>query len=562
MTGQHPLLLLPGAGRAGYCGEDRRGTLARLAEPALPRFAVGVLLGVVAVPLAGMIALRLLPPLSAAAASVGAADAALVTFVAAGVLLLLRWRLVGEAAFALQGVGILVAGLVVVPAIPASGPPPGYVGALQTTAVAAMLVLLAASLRLPPICAALRPARIAIWAFGLSLGVAAPLTFLIVSARQQSAAMAAIRGAEALAAFAVAVPVLARGIRSHHPLFVGSGAALVAIGAACATLAAGWALAGGTPPAPPSFFLVVGAGQLLLVAAADLRAAFGEVALRDVRGRRRWIAAESEVDRLRRSQRGRRHDIASMLSAVDGSLMVLAEQREQLSADISERLISAVRGQIQQLMASLAPDGGSPQRYDVSALLRELAAVHASALPGLRIAVPEDLELEGRPDRVVLIVNNLLANAASHAPGAEVTLNARPRPGEEGVEIVVADAGPGMAEADLQRACEQGWRGEAARSTPGRGLGLFQCRELAEAEGGALHLRATHPLATGEGRGLTVAVRLPLRAPSPSSAILQMRLTPNGGIPDGEMPGRPGHLRRARAGTVAGAAPAEGRNAR
>ena len=45
-----------------------------------------------------------------------------------------------------------------------------------------------------------------------------------------------------------------------------------------------------------------------------------------------------------------------------------------------------------------------------------------------------------------------------------------------GVEIVVADQGPGIPAADRTRATERFFRGEAARSTPGAGLGSPWCR--------------------------------------------------------------------------------------
>jgi len=43
-----------------------------------------------------------------------------------------------------------------------------------------------------------------------------------------------------------------------------------------------------------------------------------------------------------------------------------------------------------------------------------------------------------------------------------------------GIEIAVADQGPGIPETDRLRATERFFRGEIARNTPGSGLGSSQ----------------------------------------------------------------------------------------
>ena len=545
--------LLLHAERAGYRGPDRRGLLPRLEEPAAPRVAAGALAAVVAIPLGGMGALLLVPRLAQASASVGAADVAVVAFAGAGLVLLVRWRLVGEAAVAIQGIGVALAGLLLVPAVPQTGPLPDYVAALQITAVAAVLVLFGASLASPPVRAGLRPLALATWAFGLALALAVPLAFLITRERHEAVAMAAIRAAEALACVLVAGAVLVRGVRGRHLVFVAGAVALLAIAAACAALAAGWLRRDGVPPELPSLFLAAGAAQLLLLAAVDLRATLREVVVPDLRGRRRWAAAESEVDRLRRVALGRRHDLRSMLSAIDGSLMVLGQRWEQLPERTGQRLIDAMRRQVQDLMAMLDPDGPEPRRYDLSRLLGGVAAVHAAQVPRLGVSLERGLMLEGRADRVALAVSNLLRNAAAHAPGAAVTLSARraSRDAEEAVEIEVADEGPGLPDADLAAACGPGWRGGGARGVPGSGLGLFQCRQLVEVEGGEIVLGPTHPDGRHGSRGLRVRIRIPVSPPlrpARESSTLQMCAVARGETPDPAGPDRVVRRRGSRAG--------------
>lgn len=62
-----------------------------------------------------------------------------------------------------------------------------------------------------------------------------------------------------------------------------------------------------------------------------------------------------------------------------------------------------------------------------------------------------------------------------------------------GVEIVVADQGPGIPAADRTRATERFFRGEAARSTPGAGLGLALVQAVAQLHQGTLRLDDAGP---------------------------------------------------------------------
>jgi signal transduction histidine kinase len=62
-----------------------------------------------------------------------------------------------------------------------------------------------------------------------------------------------------------------------------------------------------------------------------------------------------------------------------------------------------------------------------------------------------------------------------------------------GVDIVVADHGPGIPAADRERATERFFRGEIARSSPGSGLGLALVQAVAQLHGGSLHLEDAQP---------------------------------------------------------------------
>ncbi|HXZ99054.1 MAG TPA: sensor histidine kinase [Candidatus Binatia bacterium] len=526
MSVLQPVMVLAGYRPAAYRGPDRRGIVSQLADPAALRLTVWALAAVIALPLAGDAVVRLVPGLPVDAATVGAADAAVVAFLGAGIMLLHRWRLVGEASSAFLGAGALACGFLVVPAIYADNPVPAYVGALQITALLVVLGLFLGATDLPQICAGLRPALITVWALGSVVVLAAPLTPLILGVQRSSVDVGLVRGIEAVACALAAAALLARGLRARHRLLTSSGAMLLSIAAGLAAASVGRLAATRDPAAPPSFFLLAGAVQLVLVAGADLHAVIRTLVRNDVRGRRRWIAAEDELARARRAYRGTSHDVTSMLSAVDGTLLVLSRQPNQLSAEERDRLIAGVRGQLQQLRTALATDAGDARWYDLSELLRGLAVVHASDIHSLRSDIELGLDVHGRADRVGRIIGNLLTNAERHAPGARVTLCARRIPGyaDDSVEITVSDDGPGLSDDELEAAFEPGWRGARAHAVAGSGLGLSQCREMAEAEGGSVVLRPTTPQATLGRQGLTARVVLPAGAAVlPASPILQMQ---------------------------------------
>jgi signal transduction histidine kinase len=110
----------------------------------------------------------------------------------------------------------------------------------------------------------------------------------------------------------------------------------------------------------------------------------------------------------------------------------------------------------------------------------------------------------GDRDMIQQAVANLLDNALKFSPPASV-IRLAGTCGPDGVSITVADAGPGIPDADRDRATERFFRGEAARNTPGSGLGLALVQAVAALHGGVLSLADNNP-------GLRADLRLPAAA--------------------------------------------------
>ena len=109
--------------------------------------------------------------------------------------------------------------------------------------------------------------------------------------------------------------------------------------------------------------------------------------------------------------------------------------------------------------------------------------------------------------RIVQVLNNLLANAAKHSPESFPVRVAAARDGDE-VAISVSDAGRGVspeALADLFRQRTAAAGGDRARPDAGQGLGLSICQGLVEAHGGRIWAESGP-----DGRGTRVVFTIPV----------------------------------------------------
>jgi signal transduction histidine kinase len=115
-------------------------------------------------------------------------------------------------------------------------------------------------------------------------------------------------------------------------------------------------------------------------------------------------------------------------------------------------------------------------------LHRALAREHGVAV---ELGAPTiDRPVLADPDRVQLVLGNLVVNAIQHSPsGARVELRAAPADGL--VRFEVSDDGPGIAAEYLPRLFERFYRIPGAPAG-GAGLGLYICKEIVEAHGGAV----------------------------------------------------------------------------
>jgi signal transduction histidine kinase len=118
-----------------------------------------------------------------------------------------------------------------------------------------------------------------------------------------------------------------------------------------------------------------------------------------------------------------------------------------------------------------------------------LAACGAHAdRKGLRL----ETELDGAADarcspRIGRVLQNLVQNAIRHTPAdGTVRVEAERHPGS--LRLTVSDSGEGIPADALDRVFDPFWRGDAARTSEGSGLGLALSKRIVESLGGEIEV--------------------------------------------------------------------------
>lgn len=196
------------------------------------------------------------------------------------------------------------------------------------------------------------------------------------------------------------------------------------------------------------------------------------------------------------------HDLRTPLARIAFRIEAAPERiRGPVQADIEQ-----MRKMVAATIGFLRGDAGTGerQRVDLAALARRLAGEASDTGSTVAIAEIEGAVVNGDRSALERLVQNLIDNAIQYAGGAELIV----RRAVDRATVTVADRGPGIPEAELDRMFEPFERRDRSRSrsTGGLGLGLAIARSIAQAHGGSIHA-ANRP-----GGGLAVTVELPAAA--------------------------------------------------
>lgn len=279
------------------------------------------------------------------------------------------------------------------------------------------------------------------------------------------------------------------------------------------------------------FFVVGGAGILVSAVAGTAVARAG---LRPVQ---RLTEATERVARtgdLRPIQVSGDDELARLTHSFNSMLAAVAESQDRqrrLVADAGHELrtpLTSLRTNLELLVASEKPDAPSlPEQdrqeiyHDVRAQIAELSTLIGDLVELARDDSPQTTH---EPVELVEVIQRAVERAARRAAGSGVAFDVQLQPwrllgdanaleraalnlldngvkwspsggvvrvrlypvGDGNAAFEVADAGPGIADADLPYVFERFYRSSEARTLPGSGLGLAIVKQAAERHGGSV----------------------------------------------------------------------------
>jgi two-component system, OmpR family, sensor histidine kinase KdpD len=256
--------------------------------------------------------------------------------------------------------------------------------------------------------------------------------------------------------------------------------------------------------------------------------AFAALAAAALREQRLAEAAEAarpaaEADRMRTALLAAvSHDLRTPLAAAQAAVSCLRSGDIQLTAEDHDELLATAGeslNQLARLLASLLDvsrlQAGAlpvfPRPADLGEIItRALEDLGPPARP-VAVDLPPDLpQVMADPPIMERVIANLAANALRYSPDRSPPLLTASARGDR-VEVRVIDRGPGIPQAERDKAFLPFQRLGDTSNTTGVGLGLAVSRGLTEAMRGTLEPEET------PGGGLTMAISLPA-APRPARA--------------------------------------------
>jgi two-component system phosphate regulon sensor histidine kinase PhoR len=229
-------------------------------------------------------------------------------------------------------------------------------------------------------------------------------------------------------------------------------------------------------------------------------------------GDKQKLVLSQDISQIEKTDAMRRDFVANVSHELKTPLTVMAgflETVQELDLTAEERqkylgLISAQTGRMKNLvddLLTLAKLEGNPeppisQTVRVSQLMQRLVMDAEGLSQGahrIRSEIFSNKDFLGDEAEIYSAFSNLVSNAIRYTPaGGEVTVIWKDAD-EGGVEFVVMDTGPGIAEEHIPRLTERFYRVDRSRSreTGGTGLGLAIVKHVATRHQGELRITSS-----------------------------------------------------------------------
>ena len=193
------------------------------------------------------------------------------------------------------------------------------------------------------------------------------------------------------------------------------------------------------------------------------------------------------------------HELRTPLTIIMGYIDVVAQGLVIDPAD-AERVLNKtlaecrrMRNTIEKLisLARLDREDSEIGTVDVASMVRDVAeSMKSLSRDRLQIDVPIDGEalVSGNESEIREALVNVVDNAVKYAPGSPIDI--RVTKNSDVVVVEIADAGPGMAAEDRDRAFERFHRGNSHVNVQGSGLGLAIAKRAVQRAKGRITLRS------------------------------------------------------------------------
>ena len=252
------------------------------------------------------------------------------------------------------------------------------------------------------------------------------------------------------------------------------------------------------------------------------------------------LAPLQDIERMRAEFLGMvSHELRAPLTSIKGSAATaLRASRLVGPAEVAQffRIIDEQADRMDSLIGDLLDAGRidtgtlsvAPEPSDVAVLVDQARGTFISGggRHTVRIDLPPDLpRVMADRQRLVQVLNNLLANAARHAPDSAPIRIAAEREGLD-VAVSVADEGRGIAPDQLGQLFRKYTTAGDRKGGLGSGLGLAICKGLVEAQGGRIRAESG-----GVGLGARFTFTIPV-AEAASDRPAPARPGPPGHAPD------------------------------
>jgi K+-sensing histidine kinase KdpD len=186
------------------------------------------------------------------------------------------------------------------------------------------------------------------------------------------------------------------------------------------------------------------------------------------------------------------HELKTPISVARLNLETL--QKHQLDAEKQKKLLRMTLEETERLntltnniLISAQLEGGryttSKDELDLSDLFKDCIHNFIQRYPERKFveSVESDMDVNGDPLLLQLLINNLLENAIKYSPKeTPITCVLNQHSGR--IDLQIVDEGPGIPHTEKQNVFKKFYRlgDETTRKTQGTGLGLYLCKKIAE----------------------------------------------------------------------------------